>query len=127
MYYISILFILFNMSKDNFKKFVSNHPELVNYVKNNNVTWQSLYELYDLYGEDNKVWNKYFNSGISEINISGLLNTIKNINLDSLEENITSIQKAVNLVSELTKKKEKKKVKPKEESLDKLYGEDNET
>ena len=75
MYYISILFILFNMSKDNFKKFVSNHPELVNYVKNNNVTWQSLYELYDLYGEDNKVWNKYFNSGISEINISGLLNT----------------------------------------------------
>ena len=46
MYYISILFILFNMSKDNFKKFVSNHPELVNYVKNNNVTWQSLYELY---------------------------------------------------------------------------------
>ena len=35
------------MSKiDSFKKFVYIHPELINYVKNNNVNWQTLFELY---------------------------------------------------------------------------------
>lgn len=111
---------------DKFKKFVSNHPEFVDYVKKNNVSWQTLYELYDIYGEDDKVWNKYIKNDIKDsINIKGLLNTLKNINLDSLEENISSIQKAVGLVEELTNDDDKKssEVKVKEERIDKLYGE----
>ena len=111
---------------DKFKKFVSNHPEFVDYVKKNNVSWQTLYELYDIYGEDDKVWNKYIKNDIKDsINIEGLLNTLKNINLDSLEENISSIQKAVGLVEELTREDDKKdsEVKAKEEKIDKLYGE----
>ena len=45
------------MSKlDNFKKFVSIHPEFVDYIRNNNVSWQTFYELYDLYGEDEKIF-----------------------------------------------------------------------
>ncbi len=110
------------MSKlDNFKKFISNHPEFVDYVKNNNTSWQNLYELYDLYGEKEDVWKKYMKE--DQINIKGLFNTLKNINLDSLEENITSIQKAVGLVEELTKPEEKEEVSSKEEKIDKLYGE----
>ena len=111
---------------DKFKKFVSNHPEFVDYVKKNNASWQTLYELYDIYGEDDKVWNKYIKNDIKDsINIKGLLNTLKNINLDSLEENISSIQKAVGLVEELTREDDKKdsEVKAKEEKIDKLYGE----
>ena len=74
---------------DNFKKFVSNHPEFVDYVRNNKVTWQSFYELYDIYGEDMSVWNKYIKDDIKDsINIKGILNTLKTINLDSLEENL---------------------------------------
>ena len=72
---------------DKFKKFVSNHPEFVDYVKKNNVSWQTLYELYDIYGEDDKVWNKYIKNDIkNSINIKGLLSTLKNINLDSLDK-----------------------------------------
>ena len=111
---------------DKFKKFVSNHPEFVDYVKKNNVSWQTLYELYDIYGEDDKVWNKYIKNDIkNSINIKGLLSTLKNINLDSLEENIFSIQKAVGLVEELTREDDKKdsEVKAKEEKIDKLYSE----
>ena len=111
---------------DKFKKFVSNHPEFVDYVKKNNVSWQTLYELYDIYGEDDKVWNKYIKNDIkNSINIKGLLSTLKNINLDFLEENISSIQKAVGLVEELTREDDKKdsEVKAKEEKIDKLYGE----
>ncbi len=113
---------------DNFKKFVSNHPEFIDYVKNNKVSWQTFYELYDIYGEDDKIWNKYISNDIKDsINIKGLFNTLKNINLDSLEESIGSIQKAVGLVEELTKpeEKEEKKDTLKEEKIDKLYGEDN--
>ncbi|MDD6652257.1 MAG: spore coat protein YlbD, partial [Clostridium sp.] len=121
-------FIYINMSKlDNFKKFVSNHPEFADYVKKNNVSWQSFYELYDLYGEDDEIWKKYIKDDISDqISIKGLLNTLKNINIDSLEENISSIQKAVGLVEELTRetKKEEEKANPKEEKIDKLYGEE---
>lgn len=114
------------MSKDNFKKFISNHPEFIDYIRNNKISWQSLYELYDIYGEDKNIWNKYLNNSSNNINISGLLNTIKNINLDSLEENISSIQKAVGLVEELTKTNEiKEDVKSKEESIDKLYGDED--
>ena len=114
---------------DNFKKFVSNHPEFIDYVRNNNVTWQTFYELYDIYGEDESIWKKYIKKDISEsINIKGLLNTIKNINIDSLEENIGSIQKAVNLVEELTRKETSSDNKNniKEESVDTLYGEKDE-
>ena len=118
------------MSKvDNFKSFIKSHPEFIDYVKDNNVSWQKLYELYDLYGEDLNVWNRYIStpSSSESINIKGLLNTLKSINLDSLEENISSIQKAVNLVEELTKKEDVKEEKnKKEEKINNLYGEENE-
>ena len=112
---------------DNFKTFVKNHPSFATYIKDGTMTWQKFYELYDLYGEDNEIWKKYIKDDISDqISIKGLLNTLKNINIDSLEENISSIQKAVGLVEELTRetKKEEEKANPKEEKIDKLYGEE---
>lgn len=110
---------------DKFKKFVSNHPEFIDYIKKNNVSWQTFYELYDLYGEDEKIWNKYISKDIGDsFSISSIINAIKNINLDSLEENVNSIQKIVSLVEELTsndKKEENTSIK--EEKIDKIYGE----
>ncbi len=114
------------MSKlDNFKKFVSIHPEFINYVNKTNTSWQSLYELYDIYGEDNKIWDKYLKREITSSNgIKGIINTLKNINIDSLEENINSIQKAVSLVSELTTEESREeKITPKETKIDNIYGE----
>lgn len=112
---------------DKFKKFVSNHPEFVDCVHKNKVTWQSFYELYDIYGEDMDVWNKYIKDDIKDsINIKGILSTLKNINLDSLEENIGSLQKAMSLVEELTRdsKKDEEKVEAKEEKIDTFFGDD---
>ncbi len=112
---------------DKFKKFVSNHPEFVDYVHKDKVTWQSFYELYDIYGEDMDVWNKYIKDDIKDsINIKGILSTLKNINLDSLEENIGSLQKAMSLVEELTRdsKKDEEKVEAKEEKIDTFFGDD---
>ena len=47
------------MKKEEFKEFVKKNPKLITYVKNNEMTWQKFYEMYDLYGESNDVWNEY--------------------------------------------------------------------
>ena len=114
------------MSKiDSFKKFIASNPEFINYVKNNKVSWQTLYELYDIYGEDKSIWSKY-TSESETVNIKGLFNTLKNINIDSLEENINSIQKAVSIVEELTKPQKEEDVKENKNDIDKIYGDSNE-
>lgn len=113
------------MSKiDDFKLFVSKKPDLVDYVKKKNISWQNLFEIYDLYGEKDDIWNKYTISETSTLSIKNILNTIKNININSLEENINSISKAVGLVDELTKKEEvSKKDNITEEKIERLYDE----
>lgn len=99
------------MQKERFKIFVRNHPNLVNYVRNNKMTWQQFYELYDLYGEDDSIWNPYLNNN-SDNNSSdrsdnsiGNYNTIgtikdflglfKGIDLNTVQRTLTSIDKAI--------------------------------
>ena len=113
---------------DNFKKFIASHPDFIDMVRNNNTTWQSLYELYDIYGENESIWNKYLTSSHKDIfSMKGLLNTIKSIDITSLEENINSIQKAVSLVEELTKETKKEESSTtKESKINNLYGDKDE-
>ena len=91
---------------DNFKLFVKNNPNLITYVKNNTMSWQKFYELYDLYGTDESVWNKYIlddRSGVED-SISKITNMVKNVNVDSIKSHINTAQKAIDFVSDLTKK-----------------------
>ena len=92
--------------KTMFKEFVSKHPELVTLVKNKESTWQDFYEIYDIYGEDENAWNKYFNESNNNTSSSiGELTTLfKNINMDNIQKHINNAQKAVNLIQELTSK-----------------------
>ena len=48
------------MSKETFKSFVRVHPELAEKVLKKEVSWQQLYEIYELYGDNSSVWNTYF-------------------------------------------------------------------
>lgn len=91
--------------KQEFKQFVSKHPELVAYVKEKQNTWQDFYEIYDIYGENESVWNKYFkNETTNEASIGELANIFKNVNMDNVQKHITNAQKAVSLIQELTSK-----------------------
>lgn len=115
------------MSKlEEFKNFMYKHPEFIDYAKENNISYQKYYELYDIYGEDESIWKKYTTKTLTDnINLKSILNTVKNINLDSLEENISSIQKAVMLIEELTKTENKTTDEtPKEHKITNLYGEE---
>ena len=94
------------MKQEEFKNFVRTKPELIKYVQNGKMTWQKFYELYDLYGTDESVWNKYIlddRSGVED-SISKITNMVKNVNVDSIKSHINTAQKAIDFVSDLTKK-----------------------
>lgn len=94
------------MSKESFKQFARRHPELSNVISNGNTTWQKLYELYDIYGEDTNVWGQYFKSTKSqpitkETTIADLITSIKSLDLETVQNGITNIQKAVALLQDI--------------------------
>lgn len=88
------------MSKENFKTFARLHPELADNVLKDKTTWQKLYELYDIYGENSSVWNKYFNSS-NESKITDIVDTIKKVDVKTVQNSIESMQKAIGVLEGL--------------------------
>lgn len=103
------------MSKEAFKSFVKNNPSIVDIIKNKKESWQSLYEIYDIYGEDMSVWSKYLNDSKNSFDF---MNYLKNIDLDSLEESINSIQRVLGVISDLVPNKTNYEAKPLYKHLD---------
>lgn len=89
--------------KEEFKTFIKSNPKLINYIKDNDSSMQKLYEIYDVYGEDEKVWEEYLKDR-SSINLNNISNIVKNIDMNSIKGHINTAQKALNLVQELTGK-----------------------
>ena len=108
------------MKKDLFKEFVKKNPKLINYVKNNEMSWQKFYEMYDLYGEDESVWNEYIGTknndkvnntteklALGGLTLSEFINFIKKVDLDSLQDGISNVQRVLGVVQDFSKKDSK--------------------
>lgn len=89
-------------NKEEFKNFVKHNPSFAKYVNDGKMTWQKFYEMYDLYGSDNPIWDTY--QSREENTTQGLNDIIKNIDIDAIKKHITSAQKALDFVQELTGK-----------------------
>ena len=93
------------MSKEAaFKNFVKDNPSLVNHIKNKNHSWQDFYEIYDIYGEDKGVWDKYLSDDGSRISLSEITALMKGVNLTNVQKYVTNCQKAINVIQELATK-----------------------
>ena len=109
------------MKKEEFKEFVKENPKLIKFVKNNEMTWQKFYEMYDLYGKDENVWKDYIGvteeqtntvekvekagkSGIAGLSLSEVVNWFKNVDLDGLQEGIGNVQRVLGVVQDFSKK-----------------------
>ena len=91
--------------KEEFKEFIKKRPELVEYIKNKEMTLQSFYELYDIYGDDENAWKTYERSAqIPSINPTKITEIMKNINLDEIQKHVNTAQKALGIVEDLTTK-----------------------
>ena len=76
------------------------------------------YELYDLYGEDNSIWDSYINKKIdntstsrtsdnsskSNFSLGNILDMAKNIDANRLSDGISSLQKAIGLFGDIISK-----------------------
>jgi len=96
------------MEIDDFKAFVRTIPSIKDDVVSGRYTWQQLYEFYVLYGEDDKMWEPYKKS---QYDLSGLLDIVKNIDLDALSKSFEGIQKVLDLVGGFVVKDEPKQTK----------------
>lgn len=117
-------------SKEEFKEFIKKNPSFASSVKDGLTSWQELFELYSLYDEDSKVWDKYkikeevVEDAASSLSLASIIETLKGINLDSFQNNLESIGKAVSFLEELTKKDETKETTKKtfkDENIDRFY------
>lgn len=89
--------------KEKFKEFIRNKPELVEYIKNKEMTMQGFYEIYDVYGEDEVAWRPYLEKR-SNSTTPKITDIMKNIDLDEIQKHINTAQKALGVVGELTAK-----------------------
>ena len=110
------------MKKEEFKEFVKKNPKLITYVKNNEMTWQKFYEMYDLYGESNDIWNEYIKEETKEevktdtkaaltgFSFGEIVKWLKNVDLDGLQEGIGNVQRVLGVMQDFTKKDKEEKV-----------------
>lgn len=90
--------------KDEFKSFAKAHPELVKSIRSGDANWQQLYEIYDIYGDDERAWDKYLKKSSNTSSFNNITDIVKNIDMDSVQKHINTAQKALGLVQELTNK-----------------------
>ena len=88
--------------KEKFKEFLRKNPKLIDYIKKNDGGVQKLYEVYDIYGEDESVWKEYLTD--KSLNLNNITDIVKNIDMDSIKNHISTAQKALDIVQELTGK-----------------------
>lgn len=95
-----------------FKEFVKDKPFLQERVDKKETTWQSLYETYDLFGEDADVF-KNVNADNKEENKSrnsnnSILKMLEGVNLDKISENLEGMKKILGVLGEFSKKEDPK-------------------
>lgn len=93
---------------NSFKNFIKSNPFFISYIRNGKKSWQDLYEMYDLFGEDEEAWNEYLKEDSDDTRDSGnknyfndIVNFAKNIDVDKVQEGITSLQKTLTLFGDL--------------------------
>lgn len=90
---------------DEFKEFLKTIPSIKQDVLNGRYTWQQLYEIYVMYGKDDKFWQLY-KTNSNNLDLNALLEIIKNIDLNALSSSLSSIEKVLNVASSFLDKKE---------------------
>lgn len=96
-------------SVEEFKKFVTNNPKILDEVRNGNATLQELYEDWYLLGEDDRRWenlladqsSKKVTSEAKSDWLSSVLGSMKKMDPDQVQHYIAHLSQALNAVQGL--------------------------
>lgn len=108
---------------DEFKSFCKDKPYLIDKVEKGKTTWQELFEIYDIYGEDaeqlkEEVVSEKEEESSEERNepveeekvkkegLSGILEMLSGFDPDKLSDSLNSVKKIISVLSEVTKPEE---------------------
>ena len=91
--------------KEEFKNFVRQHPVLLKHVQSGSMTWQKFFEIYDMYGEDNTAWHDYLATPAVPKENFDLNNFFKSLDLDSIQNGVSSLQRVVGLLQDMSTNK----------------------
>ena len=87
---------------ERFKIFVKDNPSFASFIKDGSMTWQKFYELYDMYGEDSKIWEQFKTvTNTKGPTLNDIINIAKNIDMDKFQDGVNSLSKAFGLFSDL--------------------------
>lgn len=101
---------------DKFKEFIKDKEFLIDKVNNKETTWQNLYEIYDLYGEDATIFkqNQPKEDNQTQLNndnrVNSLLKAFEGVDVNKINENLEGVRKVLAVLSEFSKKDD---IKPK--------------
>lgn len=88
-----------------FKEFAKKHPSLNEYVANGSMTWQKFYEMYDIYGENSDIWQKYFKSNDRSFDFNKIKDVINNMDVDNISKHLDSAKKTLGFITSLAENK----------------------
>lgn len=99
---------------DKFKEFIKDKEFLIDKVNNKETTWQNLYEIYDLYGEDASIFKQkeevreeQATSNFQTNNdnkVNSLLKAFEGVDVNKINENLEGVRKVLAVLSEFSKK-----------------------
>lgn len=95
---------------DEFKTFVTTIPSIKEEVLSGRYTWQQLYEVYVMYGKDDKFWQPYRTT--AGMDLTGIMSLVKNIDMNALSNSLSAIEKVLNMASGLFTKDDDKPKAP---------------
>lgn len=111
--------MVMHMSKlDEFKAFAHERPFLREKVKQGEMTWQELYERYDIYGPDDEIFKEKEpkkeekeESSTSETKekkegLDSILDAISGFDVDKIGDGLNGMKKILNVLSEVTRPEE---------------------
>lgn len=100
-----------------FKNFIKTKPNVLDKIHNNELTWQQVYETYDIYGSNHKLFgsteeketkeepkNEEKNSFKTRSEyVNNALKMFQDVDMDKVTSNLQSIQKVMGIFGEITK------------------------
>lgn len=92
-------------SVEEFKKFVTNHPKILDEVKNGNATLQELYEDWYVLGEEDERWSSLLseNKATDTVNeksdwVSGILGSMKKMDPQQIQTYVGHLSQALGAI-----------------------------